>query len=236
MASTRRALLGAATLMSTMAVLGDARSFPVHGGDAAEEPCECPADAEAALACLMAGNGRYAANLERHPHLGAERRRALASEQHPFALVLGCVDSRVPPEIIFDQGVGDLLTVRTAGEVVDEAVLGSVQYGVEELRIPLLVVLGHQRCGAVAATVEHLRSGKPLPGHLARLAEAIAPAALETRDGPGDWTEAAVTANVAHVRSRLCRDTALAPAVADNSLTIVGARFDLESGRVELVA
>ncbi|MET9436346.1 carbonic anhydrase [Streptomyces sp. NPDC006551] len=187
---------------------------------------EEPPTAARALAELRAGNARFAALRQTHPHEDAVRRAAVAVSQHPFALILGCVDSRVPPEIVFDQGLGDLLAIRSAGQALDEAVLGSIQFGVEELGVPLVVVLGHERCGAATAAVEYVRTGRPVEGHLARVVEEIAPAARETRDQPGDWVENTVRANVALIRRRLARDAAF-----DRAL-IVGARFDLDTGKV----
>ncbi|MET9375426.1 carbonic anhydrase [Streptomyces sp. NPDC002992] len=185
-----------------------------------------PLTAARALAELRAGNARYAALRQIHPHEDAARRAAVAVSQHPFALVLGCVDSRVPPELVFDQGLGDLLGIRSAGQALDEAVLGSIQFGVEELGVPLVLVLGHERCGAATAAVEYVRTGRPVEGHLARVVEDIAPAARAARDLPGDWVENTVRANVARIRRRLARDEAFAKA------QIVGARFDLDTGKV----
>ncbi|MEU0971383.1 carbonic anhydrase, partial [Streptomyces sp. NPDC005917] len=161
---------------------------------------------------------------------GRTRRPARAAGgQHPFAVVLGCIDSRVVPELVFDQGLGDLLCIRTAGQVLDEAVLGSIQYGVEELRVPLVVVLGHERCGAVAATLGHLRTGAPVPGHLELLVAEITPAARRTRTLPGDWAEHTMRAHTAWVRDAIRADPAFAGA------SVVAARFDLDSGLVSLL-
>ncbi|MFD5075929.1 carbonic anhydrase [Streptomyces sp. NPDC058371] len=188
-----------------------------------------PADAPAALAELLAGNRRYAAGRSRHPDEGRARRQVLAAGQHPFAVVVACIDSRVPPELVFDQGLGDLLCIRTAGQVLDEAVLGSIQYGVAELRIPLVLVLGHERCGAVAATLDHLRTGAPVPGHLALLVDEIIPAARRTRGLPGDWADHTVRAHTRWVRDAIRADPAFAPA------TVAAARFDLDTGTVGLL-
>ncbi|MEV4946780.1 carbonic anhydrase [Streptomyces sp. NPDC053755] len=185
-----------------------------------------PPAAARALAELRAGNARFAALRQIHPHEDATRRAAVAVSQHPFALTLGCVDSRVPPELVFDQGLGDLLAIRSAGQALDEAVLGSIQFGVAELGVPLVVVLGHERCGAVTAAVEYVCTGKPAEGHLARIVEEIAPAAREARGLPGDWVENTVRANVDRIRRRLARDEAF-----DEAL-VVGARFDLDTGKV----
>ncbi|CAM5419674.1 carbonic anhydrase [Streptomyces spiroverticillatus] len=187
-----------------------------------------PATADEAMTRLKEGNSRFVTRRVRHPHQGRDRLRAVSMAQHPFAMVLGCIDSRVPPEQVFDQGLGDLLCIRTAGQALDGAVLGSIQYGIEELGVRLVVVLGHERCGAVSAAVEHARSGTSAQGHLARVVEQIAPAALETR-GPAssaDWVEQAVRANVTRVRHALSADPAFGGA------TVAGARFDLDTGRV----
>ncbi|MFE2423075.1 carbonic anhydrase [Streptomyces hokutonensis] len=188
-----------------------------------------PTTAPAALAELLDGNRRYATGHSRHPDESRPLRHQLATAQHPFAVIVGCIDSRVPPELVFDQGLGDLLCTRTAGEVLDEAVLASIQYGVEELRIPLVLVLGHERCGAVAATLAHLATGAPVPGHLALLVDEIAPAARRTRALPGDWAEHTMTAHTAWVRDAIRADPAF------TSAQVVAARFDLDTGLVSLL-
>ncbi|MFD0418238.1 carbonic anhydrase [Streptomyces sp. NPDC127108] len=188
-----------------------------------------PTTAQEALAALLEGNRRWAEVRSRHPHEDRARRVEVAHEQHPFATVLSCVDSRVPPELIFDQGLGDLLVIRTAGEVLDEAVLGSLQFGVAELHIPLLLVLGHERCGAVAATIEQLRTGEQAPGHITRLVEGIGPSAWACRDQPGDWVDHTVAAHARRMRDALRADTAFRPA------TVLAARFDLDSGLVRVL-
>ncbi|MCW8375260.1 carbonic anhydrase [Streptomyces justiciae] len=220
MASNRRAFL-------TATAVGALATVPAAAAPAVTEPP--PSDPRTALAELLAGNHRYATGRSRHPHEGDRLRHTLAGSQRPFAVVVGCIDSRVPPELIFDQGLGDLLCIRTAGQVLDEAVLASVQYGVEELRIPLVLVLGHERCGAVAATLEHLRTGAPVPGHLNLLVDEITPSARRTRALPGDWAEHTMTAHTRWVRDAIRADSAFAGS------TVLAARFDLDTGRVTLL-
>ncbi|AVH58296.1 MULTISPECIES: carbonic anhydrase [Streptomyces] len=229
MPSNRRALLAAATtaLTATPAVLAATAAHPPPPRHT--HPPPHPTTARAALAELLAGNRRYAAGRSRHPHEERARRQVLAAEQHPFAVVVGCIDSRVPPELVFDQGLGDLLCTRTAGQVLDKAVLGSIQYGVAELRIPLVLVLGHERCGAVAATLEYLRTGAPVPGHLALLVDGIAPAALRTRTARGDWADHTARAHTVRVRDAIRADPAFA------SAEVAAAWFDLDTGRVALL-
>ncbi|WP_329553366.1 carbonic anhydrase [Streptomyces sp. NBC_00696] len=219
MASNRRAFL-------TATAVGALATAPAT---AAADPLPRPTTAPAALAELLAGNRRYATDHSRHPDESRRLRRQLAVAQHPFAVIVGCIDSRVPPELVFDQGLGDLLCIRTAGEVLDEAVLASIQYGVEELRIPLVLVLGHERCGAVAATLAHLETGAPVPGHLALLVDEITPAARRTRALPGDWAEHTMTAHTAWVRDAIRADPAF------TSAHVVAARFDLDTGLVTLL-
>ncbi|MEU6864230.1 carbonic anhydrase [Streptomyces sp. NPDC046876] len=193
-----------------------------------------PATPTAALARLVAGNRRWRTYHEHHPDRSAAVRRTLVGSQHPFAVVLGCIDSRVPPELVFDQGLGDLLTVRSAGEVLDEAVLGSIAYGVLELDVPLVVVLGHQGCGAVAAAVRAAETRTPLPAHVVYLAEQIRPVIDFGLHGQAR-VDAAVTANVRRVRASLSREPDLAPRIAAGRLAVVGAQYELTSQRVHRV-
>ncbi|CAK7288084.1 carbonic anhydrase [Streptomyces misionensis] len=182
-----------------------------------------PRTAAAVLDELLAGNARYARGRSRRHLCG------LPAGHGPSAVVVGCVDAPVPPELLFDQPLGELLCSRTAGQVLDEAVLGAVQYGVQELGAPLVLVLGHERCAAVAATLERLRTGAPVPGHLELLVDEIAPAARRTRDRPGDWAEHTLRAHTAWVRDAIRADPAFAAA------HVVAARLDAASGLVSLL-
>ncbi|MFD3547219.1 carbonic anhydrase [Streptomyces sp. NPDC058655] len=193
-----------------------------------------PATPATALRALAAGNGRWRTLHERHPDESRAVRQTLVAAQHPFAVILGCVDSRVPPELVFDQGLGDLLTVRSAGGVLDEAVLASIVYGVEELGIPLVVTLGHQSCGAVAAAVRADAAGERLPGHMQYLADQIRPAIDRTLTGAAR-VDAAITAHVRLVRARLAAEPVLAARTAAGGLAVVGARYELTSQRVRRI-
>ncbi|MBO1336604.1 carbonic anhydrase [Streptomyces sp. VRA16 Mangrove soil] len=205
---------------------------PLLAVPAVAAPSPRPRSAHEALSTLLDGNLRYAQGRSRHPHQGRDVRQVLAAAQRPFAVVVGCVDSRVPPEIVFDQGLGDLLCIRTAGEVLDDAVLGSVQYGVGELGAPLVLVLGHERCGAVAAALAHVAVGAPAPGHLGRLVDSIAPAARACRGLPGDWADHTVRRHARSVRDTLRAD----PAIGGGGTVVAAARFDLDSGVVALLS
>jgi carbonic anhydrase len=189
-----------------------------------------------ALSCLVEGNQRYVANKSLHPHQTASRRAELTRGQHPFAAILGCVDSRVPPEIIFDRGLGDLFVVRSAGQVLDEAVIGTFEFGIVEIGIPLLVVLGHSKCGAVVATIELLERGEEPECSIRYLVDSITPAVEMAKGRSGDLVDNAVRINVELVLNRLNESPVLAKAVRAGKLKIVGARYDLDTGAVEFAA
>jgi carbonic anhydrase len=196
-------------------------------GAFAAEPPAGP-DPDTTLQALLAGNRHYMADEARHPHQHAGRRIETAKAQHPVAIILGCADSRVPPEVVFDQGLGDLFVVRDAGNIVSNEVLGSIEYAVEH-GTKLIVVLGHQRCGAVTAAVE---GGKP-EGHVGSLVDAILPAVRETRSKPGDAVENALRANVVRMVGLIQKDELIAKEGAN--VKVVGARYDLDTGAVEVV-
>ncbi|MEU3254296.1 carbonic anhydrase [Streptomyces sp. NPDC006997] len=208
--------------------VGAAGAAPAAPAPAAPGTRPRPATPVQAWRELAAGNLRWRTYRERHPDETPAVRRALTSGQRPFAVVLGCVDSRVPPELVFDQGLGDLLTVRSAGQVLDEAVLGSVAYGVLELSAPLVLVLGHQSCGAVRAAVEAEATGEPLPAHIQYLADRIAPAIDHSLAGDAR-VDATVDANVRLVRAQLAAEPDLAARMASGRLAVVGARYELTS-------
>lgn len=184
--------------------------------------------ADSALTELKSGNDHHVAHRYQHPHETLERQRQLASAQNPHAEILSCSDSRVPPEIIFDQGLGDLFVVRVAGNVATDVELGSLEYGAEHLHVPLLVVLGHEHCGAVTAAVQ---GGKP-EGHIGALVNLILPAVEKSRGMPGDLVENSVKTNVEMVVRQLRSDPMLAELVHEGKLKVVGAVYSLETGAV----
>lgn len=194
---------------------------------------QTPSEAWAALA---EGNARFMADEQKHPHQDVHIRSMLAAEQKPFAIFFGCADSRVAAEIIFDQGLGDLFVVRTAGHVVDPSVLGSLEFGVGVLGCPLIVVLGHDSCGAVRAGIASVESGDMPPGFLRDIVERVAPSVLAaTRHGRTSVEEiqrehVAETARLLDSRSTLIHDR-----IADGSLAIVGAEYALADGRVQVI-
>lgn len=191
-----------------------------------------PVPHDESLKRLMDGNERFIAGHATHTTRDAKRRAEVAQGQKPFAIVVSCSDSRVGPEVVFDQGVGDLFVVRTAGHVVDDVGLGSIEYAVEHLGSAFILVLGHERCGAVAATV----AGGEAHGHIPSIVKAIKPAVAKTKGQPGDAVDNAVRAQVLEVTAQLQKaGPVLADRVKAGKLKVVGARYDLDTGRVEIV-
>jgi carbonic anhydrase len=186
--------------------------------------------ADEALARLLDGNKRYVEGRPEGPGRDEGRRKQQAEGQTPFAVILGCADSRVPPEVVFDQGIGDLFVVRVAGNTAaDEMTLGSLEFAVLVLHCPLLMVLGHEKCGAVSATVDSVVGGNELHGHIAALAHPIAPAVeAARRTHSDDLVDAAVKENVRQQVATLTKTFA--------ATSVVGAQYGLHSGAVEVVS
>ncbi|GGQ23816.1 MULTISPECIES: carbonic anhydrase [Streptomyces] len=229
----RTAVVGTAAAAGAGLALGSAAPASAAARDAESTmPVTTP---EQALRRLAAGNHRWRTRQQEHPHESGALRRRLVQGQHPFAVILGCVDSRVSPELVFDQGLGDLLTVRSAGEVLDEAVLGSVAYGVLELRVPLVLVLAHQSCGAVAAAVHADETGEPLPAHIQYLADQIRPSIERGQHGDAR-VDATINAHARGVRRRLAAEPDLAGRVAAGELAVVAARYDLRDQQVRVLS
>jgi carbonic anhydrase len=190
--------------------------------------------ADDALKTLMAGNQRFVSGqlTSVTPKEVEQRRAELVMGQKPFAIILCCSDSRVGPEIVFDQELGNLFVIRTAGEVLDDAGIGSIEYAVAHLGSPLLLVLGHEKCGAVAAAVADAKE----PGHIATIVKAIRPAVAQTKEQPGDPVENAVRANALDTAAHL-RGTSpvISKKVKDGQLKVMAATLSLKTGQVELV-
>ncbi|OII38252.1 hypothetical protein BIU98_14460 [Curtobacterium sp. MMLR14_010] len=186
-----------------------------------------------ALRLLVEGNARFAADKRRTGRIDPQRRTELEGSQAPFATVLGCSDSRVPFEHVFDAGIGDVFAIRNAGQIVDDVVLGSIEFAVVALGTPLVVVLRHTRCGAVAAA----RSGEPVPApHLQALVDAIAPSVERVRTTDADIPQEAIGAAhlEATLRAVLERSGAVSDAIAEGRLAVVGATYDLATGEVTI--
>jgi carbonic anhydrase len=208
----RRLIIGAALVM-----------LPVQAPTAQEPP------KTAGLVRLKSGNERFVKNASAPVALGAPAREALTKGQHPFAMVLSCADSRVPPEYIFNVGLGDLFVVRAAGEVVDKAVMASLEYGAEHLHIPLLIVMGHESCGAVQAAVDAAAVEGP---NLQYLVKAIRAGTDRAPSARKDLREA-ILANVEQaINDMMAGSQILRHGVEKGALQVVGAYYELSSGRV----
>lgn len=215
--------------LSFLAALAVLFIVPAAGSDP-QHPTLSP---ERALKRLRDGNARYVKHKEKHPDMSFARRRELNERgQHPYAVILGCADSRVPPELIFDEGLGDLFVIRDAGNIVDDDVLGSIEYAVEHLGVQLVLVLGHEKCGAVTAAIESDRA----PGHIQKVIDSIRPAIAEARELPGDRVHNCVVANARHVAFQIkTSEPILRLAVETNRIQVVAANYNLGTGMVEIL-
>jgi carbonic anhydrase len=188
-----------------------------------------------AFAALKEGNDKFMTDSPVRSVQGRERRIEIARGQAPFAVLVSCSDSRVPPELLFGRGLGELFIVRNAGNTVDTAALGSIEYAVAELGVPLVLVLGHERCGAVDAAVQVVKNNASFPGAIGQMIEPILPAVIKAQSQTGDLLDNAVRENVRRVVNRL--RTAAEPILLDplraGKLRIVGARYDLDDGDVD---
>ena len=228
---SRRDLLRLAALATGLVVVrGPAAQAALPG------PAGPPEDE--VLRRLLEGNQRFVKGETTSPRRSPGDFRPLAEGQRPIAVIVGCADSRVPPELLFDQGVGDLFVVRVAGNFVRGAgppVKGSIEYGVAELGASLIMVLGHSECGAVKAAIKHMNDKDPLPGALGLLVNSIRPAVARAKGMPGDQLDNAIRANVAiGVEQLRGLHPIVAPAVRRGQVKVVGAVYDLRTGGVAL--
>jgi carbonic anhydrase len=214
-------------------LVAPAAADPVESPDAKKQPT---VDAVQALQQLQNGNARFVAGKPQHPHETADWRHALEEGQHPFAVVLGCSDSRVPPELIFDQGFGDLFVVRVAGNVVDTDVTASVEYAIDHLGTQLIVVMGHTHCGAVTATLDHLSTAEGEPAEVVSLLYRIEPAIIGIpEDLPREERiKRAVKRNVELAVRRLSRVPDLRRSINAGKIKIVGAVYHMHTGKVDM--
>jgi carbonic anhydrase len=186
---------------------------------------------DAALQKLMLGNERFVQHQPQHPDQSQKRLQEVAQAQHPFATILSCADSRVPAEIIFDQGIGDIFDVRIAGNIATPEAVGSIEYAVVLLSTPLLMVLGHERCGAVTAAVQN----QVLLGDIGTFVKAIKPAVEKVKDKSGDAVDNAVMENVYYQIEQLKLSNLLSERLQSGKLKIVGGRYDLDTGIVDII-
>jgi carbonic anhydrase len=235
---TRRGLLGCACCAGVAAQGGlvfapSVALAQAHGASSGLTPQE-------ALDMLRQGNEAFVNDEPNSTPVGRERRLEIAEGQAPFVALVGCSDSRVGPEILFGRGLGELFIVRNAGNVVDTAAMGSVEYAVGNLGVPLVVVLGHERCGAVGAALSVVAEGATFPGSIGRMVDPILPAAIKAQAEAGEDAdaaqvfEAAVRENVRRVATQLrTASPVLAGPLAEGKVMVVGAYYDLDEGRVE---
>lgn len=226
--SRRHLMAGAGALLA-------ATTLPVSRGRAAEPAANAISPAEA-LDRLKAGNARYRAGEFNERDYFADR-AARASAQYPIVAVLACADSRVPPEIVFDKGPGEVFVVRDAGNVVSKYGLASIEYAVAVLNVPLILVLGHSNCGAVSAALQSVRERSKLPGHLPELVEAIQPAVNEAHGKhPSDLLAATINENVRlGMRELKTRSDLIGDAIKSGKVGIQGGVYDLATGNVNLI-
>jgi carbonic anhydrase len=191
-----------------------------------------------ALQKLKEGNDRFVAMKHTDPNLSSKRRVSVAAGQHPFAGVIGCIDSRVPPELVFDRGLGDLFVGRVGAAIADDSQIGGMEFGVLEFSIPLLVVLGHERCGAVKATIEAMEKHTDAPGQIGAVVRPIIPAVKAAEDkkaGPAELLDQSVRESVKISVAALQKSPVLKGLISSGKLKVVGARYDLDTGRVDIL-
>ena len=190
-----------------------------------------------ALTRLKEGNRRFTENQASHPRGDGSRRQELVSGQQPFTIVLGCADSRVAPELVFDEGLGDLFVIRVAGNIADDAVLGSIEYAVANLGVNLVVVLGHQSCGAVNAAVENVDVQGPATNtHIDSLIDAIRPAVLAAREKGGDaLLQQSIHQNARDVAGAIAGSEPVLQGLATEGVKVVPAYYSLEDGSVSFL-
>jgi carbonic anhydrase len=205
---------------------------------AAEPTVAATVSPHEALKLLMAGNRRWVTGKVTHPHQSRARRRALRHEQHPFAAVFSCIDSRVPPELVFDRGIGDLAVIRTGAQVLDEGVVfGSVEFAPDHLHTPLILIMGHQRCGAVEAAIHTIQSGGTAPGHIQAIVDALRPAYHVAIKHPGaDLVDTMVRVQTKLTVKRVRRDPLIEEFIGRGKLRVVGGYYSLDTGRVSIIA
>ncbi len=227
--SRRSFLLGA---FGAGVVLPMVKGLAFGGGEAAATNFTQDVDGlnpAKALDALRRGNSRFVKMKALDPNVNAQRRITVSEGQLPFAAILGCVDSRVPPELVFDRGLGDLFTARVAGNIPDDTIVGSIEFGIHEFDIPLVLVLGHTKCGAVKATFEAVEAGGgEALGEIGSIVEAIVPAVEESSS-----VEEAVVVNIRRTVAALLESPVISQRIEFGVLQVVGALYDIETGVVD---
>ncbi|MFI2565087.1 carbonic anhydrase [Paenarthrobacter sp. NPDC018779] len=186
---------------------------------------------------LREGNERFVSGESQHPNQDASRRSSLLEGQNPFAVIFGCADSRLAAEIIFDLGLGDAFVVRTAGQVIDDAVLGSLEYSISELKVPLIAILGHDSCGAVTATKGAVETGEMPPGFIRDLVERITPSVLTAKRNGQEDVNDMVVEHVKQTADRLADSSrVISDAIEEGRVAVIGLSYKLGEGQAALVS
>lgn len=226
---------GVGAIAATSLNLGGILSIP----EALADECKRPENADEALKALMEGNQRFVDSQKKGPRRQAKCRKEAAAGQNPFVAILACADSRVAPEILFDQGIGDLFVVRVAGNIVNPTnygIQGSLEFGVLALGAPLIMVLSHSECGAVAGSISALEKGTEFPGSINDIVQTIKPAVEKAEGEKGDLLHNATIANVQLGVEKLKNsDPVISDLVKKGKVKVVGANYDLKTGEVTLV-
>ncbi len=226
---------GVGAIVATSLNLGGMLSVP----EVLAEECKRPENADEALKALMEGNQRFVDSQKKGPRRKAQCRKEAAAGQNPFVAVLACADSRVAPEILFDQGIGDLFVVRVAGNIVNPTnygIQGSLEFGVLALGAPLIVVMGHSECGAVAGSISALQKGTDFPGSINDIVQTIKPAVDKAEGEKGDLLHNATIANVQLGVEKLKNsDPVISDLVKKGKVKVVGANYDLKTGEVKWI-
>jgi carbonic anhydrase len=230
---SRRGFLKSASIGVAATVAGSIDASALAG----EQHTAAAITPEEALKLLISGNRRWVTGRATHPHQSVKRRLALRHEQHPFATVVSCIDSRVPPELVFDRGIGDLAVIRTGAQVLDRGVvLGSVEFSPDHLNTPLILVMGHQRCGAVSAAIHTIESGGTAPGHIQSIVDALRPAYHVAVKQTGDLVDNVVRAQTKLAVKQLRHDPLIKEFLARGVLKLAGGYYSLDTGAVSIIA
>ena len=227
----RRRVFGTGLALAAAALLAPSQSVWAAGGPTTH------VTADEAIAKLKAGNERFVQAPEVCSADLAKRRAAVTASQTPWATIVSCSDSRVPPELAFGgQGVGELFVARNAGNMVDTATMGTIEYGAAVLGVPVVVVLGHKRCGAVAAACDIVGKNATFPGSILPMVKAIVPAATAVKGKPGDFVDNAVRESAKRTAQQVAtKSKIVADLVKAGKVKVVAARYDLDDGKVEFL-
>lgn len=232
---SRRDLMATGGALGAASIIGGCTAAAQDASATIAVPPASELTPDQALALLREGNEAFLRGEQTSVLTSAQRRLELAAGQNPFAAYVTCSDSRVPPELLFGRGLGELFIIRNAGNTVDTVALGSIEYAVAVLNVPLVVVMGHESCGAVKAATEVVTANATFPGSIGPMIEPIIPAVLQARNEPGDLLDNSVRSNVRRVVRQLRQGTdplMLEPQRAGR-LKVVGAYYSLASGAVD---